>query len=177
MDIKIATAPHQVEVGSDPVIFLAGPIRGAAKWQTRAVELLTESVFLSSHWGTIVVANPRRPEFDGNKDFYTGQFNEQIDWEHQYLELARQRGVAIFWLAEEVDHRCDNPYAKTTRFELAEAAALGCQLVVGGDPSFPGLDYITYTLGKKYPNATICNSLEECCQVAFTKARKVAREP
>lgn len=171
MNLTVITAPERDPLSRAPIVFLAGPIRGAADWQARAMAIFGEMSLVSSRLGDVLVANPRRAEF-GNEEYQDSLFHEQVDWEHEQLGRAFRRGVILFWLAEESEHACDNPYAKTTRFELAEHAALGARIVVGGDPGFPGLRYIRYTLEKKYAaNVKWCRSLEECCFEALRAIR------
>jgi hypothetical protein len=110
---------------SGPVIFLAGPIQGAKDWQAEAARLIGERTH---------VANPRRPVFP------EGAFDEQVWWESRWLARAT---VILFWLAAEHEHRCDQAYAQTTRFELGEWMAKAPErVVVGGEASFTGLRYL-----------------------------------
>lgn len=146
-----------------PVIFLAGPIKGACQWQKRAISTI------QGMSGEIFVANPRR-------EYGAGEFNfdAQVDWETHFLRRAATKGVILFWLANEQEHDCSRPYAQTSRFELAEWKMKheyeNIQLVVGIEEGFTGAGYITRRLSQDCPNVPICSSLEETCRKAVELA-------
>ena len=155
--------PMQVEEPQNPLIFLAGPIQGAPDWQALAPH------FIWAGDEYVNIASPRRPlKFEGK--FSGRMYEEQVRWEHEYLRRAGERGVVLFWLAREAEHRCDRAYAQTTRFELGEACVLhatrGYKVVVGIEEGFSNARYIRMTLGAKYPNIPLADTLEETCFLA-----------
>jgi hypothetical protein len=163
MNGQILLPPDHIEV-IGPLIFLAGPIQGAADWQAEAVQIL-RGLAPDIHF-----ANPRR-------DYPPGEFayEKQVDWETHYLRRAARDGAILFWLARETDHFCDRAFAQTTRFELAEWKVRherdGSKLVVGIDDGFPGGRYIRRRLALDCPNVPLLSSLEETCRVAVELAR------
>ena len=104
-----------------PVIFLAGPIRGAPRWHDRALE------FLDKQEG-IYVASPSvmlRREYLDRALKSDKVFLHQLDWEAHYLEIASKKGSILFWLPNQVEEMPINqktgfyePYARDTRPEL-----------------------------------------------------------
>ncbi|MEY4722587.1 MAG: hypothetical protein RLZZ324_100 [Candidatus Parcubacteria bacterium] len=156
------TAPDIVDcIG--PLIFLAGPIQGAADWQEDAKRMLRARV------PSVHVASPRRPQRTFG-DFGTEQYAEQVDWEHRYLALAAGQGVILFWLAREFQHSCERAYAQTTRFELGEAVTLhrlgGTRVVVGIEAGYTGAKYVRHTLARKAPNIPLRETLSGTCEAA-----------
>ena len=98
-------------------------------------------------------------------------YDEQVDWEHFFLDYALRRGVILFWLAKEAVHDCKRSYAQTTRFELGEHVALARHLdapvVVGIEDGYTGAKYVRRTLGKKYPEVMLRDTLEDTCWAAL----------
>jgi hypothetical protein len=145
-----------------PVLFLAGPIQGAPDWQSDAISLLVRTP-------GVAIACPRRPG-NANADLSAAAYEEQVKWEHHYLERAGLDGVLVFWLAREVTHHCDRAYAQTTRFELGEAVTLhrwkGIKVVVGIEQGFSGASYLKRTLRHKVPHIPLCSSLQHTCAAA-----------
>lgn len=158
---KTLIAPEYGDVPG-PLIFLAGPIQGAADWQKRAIELL------APHPG-VNIASPRRPL--SAEDFSEADYNAQVDWEHHHLARAAENGAILFWLAKESVHDCGRAYAQTTRFELGEAVTLcrlrGAKVVIGIEEGFTNARYIRRTLAKKAPAIPMCSTLEEACEQAL----------
>lgn len=101
--------PPDYETYSGKLIFLAGPIQGAQRWQDEAIKEIQENA------PEMNIANPRRDYL--NEKFV---FDKQVDWETIYLNEAAKNGVILFWLAKEFEHACTRAYAQTTRFELAK---------------------------------------------------------
>ncbi len=163
---RIIIPPRYIKVRS-PVIFLAGPIRGAINWQGKAIR------YLRSKNPKLHIASPRRTLLE-QEDFPENTFDEQVNWEHFYLQRAGEKGVILFWLAKETEHKCNRAYAQTTRFELGEASARhqfsGIKVVVGIENGFVGGKYIRKTLSKKYPDIPIADSLEKACDLAIQLA-------
>lgn len=139
------------------MVFLAGPILGAANWQAAAIRELRRAN------ADLHVANPRCQPFHGD-------FEEQVDWETHYLRRAAKHGCILFWLSRESHHRCDRAFAQTSRFELGEwlglSRAFEARVVVGIEAGFPGERYVRWRLGKSYTNAPVCESLRVACAVA-----------
>jgi hypothetical protein len=139
---------------SGPVVFLAGPIRGAPAWHPEAVRLLWS---LAPH---LHVANPSPPESPASFEYPV-----QVDWETHHLRRAAANGVILFWLAKEQVHICERAYAQTTRFELAEWKVRherdATKLVVGIEPGFTGARYVRQRLAQDCPKVPVCETLEE----------------
>lgn len=161
-----------------PLVFLAGPISwGAAGWHERAIAELAR-LAPAAH-----VANPRRDvdtsatlwnrreDMSGSDQaFPDAAYDEQMDWETRYLNRAAEHGVVLFWLAREIEHRCERPHAQTTRFELAEwkerTARDGSHMVVGIEEGFTGARYIRRRFAQDCPRVPLCTTLDETCRVA-----------
>ena len=106
--VKVIVPTDEV-LDNNIVVFLAGPIQGAKKWQEEAINIIKSEV------PDCVIANPRREYINDEFDY-----NKQVEWETKYLNKASENGVIMFWLAKESIHFCNRSYAQTTRFELAE---------------------------------------------------------
>lgn len=154
---KVIVVPHYEEF-QGPLIFLAGPIQGAADWQAEAIQLIREES------PELNIATPRSPPP------WHGDFHAQTVWEHVHLERAARHGVIMFWLAKEHEHVCERAYAQTSRFELGwkmqESIAGGNPLVVGFEPGFSNERYLRFTLCRKAPHVPLCSSLSETCRLA-----------
>jgi hypothetical protein len=170
----LITPPTYVEDTDTPIIFLAGPIRGAPDWQARA------AAYLFDKDPSIIIANPRRSGMDEyrHKHFPKEWFEEQVDWETAHLKMASEWGAILFWLAKETDHGCDRPFAQTTRYELGEwkgrleADGLFHRTVaLGIEEGFTGRRYIERRLSQDCPNLIIYHSLEETCDRALQIAQ------
>jgi hypothetical protein len=169
-------APNRPHVDG-PLVFLAGPVMwGADAWHERAVAYITQ---LDAR---IHVATPRRDPATSDAlwnrredaprpaDFPEREYNQQLDWETDYLRLAGSHGAVMFWLARERVHRCERPHAQTTRFELAEwkerAARDRANVVVGIEPGFTGARYIRRRFEQDCPAVPLCTTLEDTCRAA-----------
>jgi hypothetical protein len=162
---RLVIQPTDYPALSGPLVFLAGPIKGAPLWQTEAIQLLGEFS------PELHIATPRRQYQPG--EF---QFEGQVDWETHHLRYAGKNGVILFWLANELQHQCDRAYAQTTRFELAEWKVRherdGARLVVGIDSRFTGAKYIRQRLEQDCPAVSICDTLAESCRIAAALCRQ-----
>jgi hypothetical protein len=167
---RLFWAPAVVDVVG-PLIFLAGPIKGAIHWQDDAVEHIW-SLDDTDH---IHIANPRRSFTKLTKEkkpvkFTPEMFNEQVDWETKYLNRAAANGVILFWLAKESIHLCERAYAQTTRFEFAEwkekHSRTGVKIAVGIEEGFSGAHYIRRRMTQDYPDIPIRDTLEDTCRDA-----------
>jgi hypothetical protein len=154
--------PIEYRQVSGPLIFLAGPIQGAADWQSSAITFLQTYSHLN-------IASPRRAT-NWNERLSIEAYNEQVDWEHHHLERSAAEGVILFWLAREAEHVCDRAYAQTTRFELGEAVTLhrwhGTKVVVGIDLGFTNARYLKKTIAHKAPGIPLCFDLKDTCEAA-----------
>lgn len=155
---KLILPPEIIEVDA-PLIFLAGPIQGAKKWQEEAIKLIWDKN------PEINIVSPRREYL--NKEFV---FEKQVDWETHYLRETSKKGVILFWLAKEAEHNCERAYAQTSRFELAEWKIRherdGIKLVIGIEEGFTGARYIQRRLPQDCPDVPILDSLEQTCNMA-----------
>lgn len=162
----ILIPPARVPV-ERPLIFLAGPIQGAPDWQATAI------AFIAAEAPDLDVASPRREETGG--EFGEDKYIEQVDWEHDHLAIASNRGAVLFWLAKEAIRVPERSYAQTTRFELGEAVTVhrytGANVVVGIEDGFTNARYLRRTIGKKAPAIPLCATLEETCRKAIELAR------
>jgi hypothetical protein len=165
---RVIIPPEHVDT-EDPVIFLAGPITGARDWQKETITML-----LSMN-DRVFVASPRRPP-NREEDFTGDVYIDQIAWETLYLRRAGTRGAVLFWLAREpaAGHRCDRPYAQTTRFELGEwkeyARRDGVKLALGMEEGFSSARYIRRRFADDCPQVRVCTTLEETCRHAIELA-------
>ena len=145
--------PDIIDVDS-PVIFLAGPIQGAANWQSQAIEIIHNLD------NGIVVASPRKDYAEG-----TFVYEKQVDWETHYLNTAAKLGAIVFWLASQATVTPGRAYAQTSRFELGEWKSKheqeGTLLVVGIDEGFGNARYIRHRLTQDCPDVPILDSIEE----------------
>ena len=116
-------------------IFLAGPIKGAPDWQSRAIADLSDL--------DVYVANPRR------ENVINFNLDLQVAWESRFLALA---DVIMFWIPPKETDVAGRDYAQTSRFELAEWMAktrynhVHKQVVLGIDDDFFGKSYIVKRL-------------------------------
>jgi hypothetical protein len=142
-----------------PVIFLAGPIQGAADWQKEAAAIIQK---LNPD---VAIANPRREYLDG--EFV---YEQQVDWETAFLNHAAKNGAILFWLAKEQTQLPGRAYAQTSRFEIAEWKARYEQkpfnLIIGIEDGFTGARYIRHRLGQDCPDIKILTTLQEVCGAA-----------
>jgi hypothetical protein len=169
------------ELYAHPLIFLAGPIRGAPLWQDEAIDLLFKQR------KDLVIANPRRGVRKDLQPYVVTNermpFDRQRAWERYYLEIAsktgsvakKKFGTILFWLAGEVDHKCDKSYGAMTRMELGYWTARykadpRVNLCVGSDGKFSELRTLTYDLSCDAPDKKIHETLEETCKEALRLA-------
>ena len=151
---------------TNSLIFLAGPIQGAPRWQNEVIK------FFANY--PINIASPR---YIGKNEEMIGDwtpnitFQQQIDWELYHLNLAGEKGVILFWLSNESKHLCKYPFAQTSRFELGEwkerHLSRSSKLVVGIENNFPGSVYIEHRLSKECPKIPIEKSLTLTCEKAL----------
>lgn len=157
---KVFYPPNIVEC-DEGIIFLAGPIQGAALWQDEAIKIIRQID------DKLNIACPRRPIMN-KQDFGPTEYAQQIDWETHYLRKAGSSGVIMFWLSKEFEHIPNRAYAQTTRFELAEWKIRherdGAKLVLGIEAGFGNERYIRRRFSQDCPDIIIYNSLQETCR-------------
>lgn len=165
---KLIIAPDYTEIDAS-LIFLAGPIQGAERWQDKAVQIIQEIA------PECQIANPRRPG-DIKGDFPHEEYLKQVDWETFHLRKAGEKGAIIFWLAKESVHLCDRAYAQTTRIELGEWKLRherdNAKLVLGIEEGFSNAKYIRRRFSQDCPEIKICSTLKETCEEAVKLAKK-----
>lgn len=158
-----------------PLIFLAGPIRGAPNWQDEAVKIINEID------PEMYIVSPRRGirtsiapyVLHGDETL----FERQRAWERYHLEIAKYDGAIMFWLPGEIEHDCKKSYGAMTRMELGLVIAWYKQNLrsikwcIGSDGKFSELDTIQYDLKIDAPDKKIFPTLEETCAEAVRIAR------
>ena len=158
------------------LIFLAGPVIGAPRWQNEAIRIIQN---LDSE---VNIACPSY-ELDRKyfKDFLVHvedcprrAYEEwpEVDWQMHYLEEAFTKGCLLFWLADEEEHHCSYPYAQGSRAELFGKLTRKGNLVLGIERGFSGDEYTEYYFRKNRPETPIFSSLENTCEAAVEIARK-----
>lgn len=161
---------HQEEA---PVIFLAGPVKGAYDWQMEAKDLIQQALLQEPDAPeSVVICTPRGLPKTKKSKKKVWSPADQYNWETHYLLRASQTGVILFWLAYEDWHSCNRPFAQTTRLELGEwlfRSGFGSQskLALGIDPDFSGKRYIQHrVITNPFQALPIFDTLEETCQQA-----------
>ena len=156
-----------------PLIFLAGPIKGAPDWQNDAINILF------SQESNLAIASPKKDIGNhllkyiaaGDNDY----FQRQRAWERHYLDIAAKTGAILFWLPGEKEHNCHKVYGAMTRLELGQWMTnykhnQSVRLCLGTDGKFPEMKTISYDLSLDAPNLSINMSLEETCRDALSLA-------
>lgn len=130
-------------------MFLAGPMKGAPKWQ-RTVPKLAEEMGISG----VTFLNPYRCQ-------RWVSWKAQVDWESAGLRLC---DIALFWIPNQETEVEGRDYAQTTRMELLENLALGKRVILGIDTDIRAADYMRYKArhyGVKRIHKTLEGSLQE----------------
>jgi hypothetical protein len=136
--------PNYDEINdSEPVLFLAGPIQGAANWQRQVLEIVRT---IPAQIDTLHVANPRRETIRVMGDFSEEDYNIQVDWEEDHILRSYDNGGILYWFdAQDPDipYEKGRAYAQTTRIEIGDTLAvkrLGHDInaVFGFDPKYKG---------------------------------------
>lgn len=168
--IKIIIPNTYIKEITSPLIFLAGPIRGAPNWQNEAIDIL------SSQNTNLIIASPRKEiENEFTKHVLSGDetyFSRQRAWERHYLDIASRKGAILFWLPEEVEHNCAKAYGATTRLELGQLMTMykhdkSIRFCIGSDGRFSELSTIEYDLSLDAPDKDIKKTLKETCLEAL----------
>lgn len=174
--IPISNEGRKVKIKTDlPIIFLAGPIRNAPKWQENAIEFFLKkdkSVFVASPTRTIKESLNIYLEKD-RKEYEI--FERQRAWEQYYLDGASKNGCIIFWLPEESSKKeyPDKVYAHITMLELGEWIIRkklnpNINIVIGTDRQFPEWSTIEYEIKTEVPDLEIKYSLEDTIESALS---------
>jgi len=164
-----------------PLIFLAGPIKGAGNWQNRAIEIL------QSLNPTTYIASPNM-QVQSNHLENQARSNElnfqyQLDWERYYLKKASETGAIMFWLPTQIEampisKKSGFPtvYARDTRpetsgwgWKLLETNS-NARVIIRGEEGFDGYDVIKRNFLAIKPNTTFHSTLEQTCQEAIKLA-------
>jgi len=162
---------------NDPIIMLLGPIRGAPNWQDEAIDILFDIK------PDLVVVTPRRGIRDsfvkyvlhGDEDY----FERQRSWEIYYTEMAAEEvgreGCAMFWLPEEVNHKCEKAYGAMSREEWglmlgAYRHNKSMRFCVGTDGKFSEWRTHLLTLNTYAPDKEVFDSLEKTCEEAVRRS-------
>lgn len=161
------------DIITKPLIFLAGPIRGAPKWQDEAAKIILNKEPLAT------IASPTR-RINENLQKYLAEgtenyFERQRAWERHYLDLASKRGTIMFWLPGEAEHKCEKAYGAMTRIELGQWMTNyrhdnSIRFCVGSDGKFSELGTILYDLKLDAPDKKVFGTLEETCEEAIQLA-------
>jgi hypothetical protein len=159
------------DLHNKPLIFLAGPIKGAPLWQFEAIKYIHTKI-------NVAIASPRRPELTEEQckkhGHFWGQYTkyDQALWEHDHLKHAGQYGIIVFWLPKETNHLCQRAYAQTSRFELGWMMSMhkfaNFRLIVGFESGFSNERYLRFTLSREAPAVLQCDSLEQTCDQSIT---------
>lgn len=164
------TVPKSYAVGEGPVIFLAGPIRGAPKWHYDAIDYLKDK--------SVTIAAPIREIRDDLRKYLLNEYSDpnhrQRTWELVLLNEAWRDGCVMFWLPGELEHRCEKAYGAMTRMELGETIARHkfgpkTNFVVGTDGNFSEFRTMLLDIEKFAPGTPIYSTLEDTCDAALKK--------
>ena len=127
-------------------VFLAGPMKGAPKWQ-RTVPKLAAGMGIDG----VTFFNPYRCQ-------RWVSWKKQVDWEAEGLRMC---DVALFWVPNQETAVEGRDYAQTTRMELLENLALGKKVILGIDTDIRAADYMRYK-ARHYGVKKIHKTLEGC---------------
>ena len=159
---KIITSPEKFEgkKSKNTFIFLGGPIQGAPNWQNKISNDLKE-------YNNVIITNPRRKSLHEEKF----DFNEQVEWETKYLNLA---DIIVFWLPKEEEIIEGRVYGQTTRFEIGEwiGKNSGKKFVVGIDKDFPMKRYIKTRLENHF-NIKVQDTYEQVLNEIKNEIKKI----
>jgi hypothetical protein len=145
MNERFFQSPQPIEFREEtPLIFLEGPVQGAANWQTPFAHSLLEAV------PGIAVASPRAlPEHEANFESLDPTIkartsDKQVAYEFLARRLAFNFGAIVLWYAAQdpgVRYPEGRPYAKTSEKETGEvwgylAAHPDYPFAFGVDPGY-----------------------------------------
>jgi hypothetical protein len=170
---KVILPNTYVENIKFPLIFLAGPIRGAPDWQSKAIEILlakNSNLFIASPRGRLK-ENIFQYIASGKQDY----FPRQRAWERHYIDIASKKGGLMFWLPEQATDIGKKPYASMSRIELGEAIGRyrednTTRFCAGCPGNFQDLDAIEDDL-MAYAPRLIYDTLEKTCDEVLRLAK------
>jgi hypothetical protein len=142
----VIKSPTPIPEDTGLTVFLAGPMKGAPKWQ-RTVPKLAASLGIDG----VTFLNPYRCQ-------RWVSWKKQVDWEADGL---RRCDVALFWVPNQETPVEGRDYAQTTRMELLENLALGKKVILGIDTDIRAADYMRYK-ARLYGVKKIHKTLEGC---------------
>jgi len=176
--VQVLRAPEQYKVSTfeenqDIVVFLAGPIQGA-NWHENFLEKIQEGLKNVKTNKNIILVCPKRLGEFSKKDFV---YEEQVNWESEYLEKASKQGIIVFWLAKEVEKIEGRSFAQTTRWEISEWWTKSQQkyvkIIVGADKGFEGQRYITYKFKLTNPDFEIITNEKDMINEIVKQIKKM----
>lgn len=118
--MKILKAPEKFYDQRQHVIFLAGGITNCPDWQK---EITSHMEFGFGHLSNVLVANPRRDNFNMADKRATEQ---QIEWEFKMLQRA---DAVLFWFPRET-------LCPITLYELGSYTEKKKHLIIGVDEGY-----------------------------------------
>ena len=112
--MTIYSPPRRAPRGTR-LIFLIGPIQGAADWQGDAATIIGKKA------PGIVIASPRSGMWEPGlaKSEKARLFNIQREWEWDHIELAIEEGCALVYLDQEAEYIPGRSFAQTSRIEFS----------------------------------------------------------
>lgn len=164
-----------------PLLFLAWPIRGAAKRQNEAIDILL------AEEPDIMIASPRRKDEitdfvrDNLVEWDESYFPRQRKRENYYLDIASRIWAILFWLPGEEIHKCEKSFGAMTRMELGQWMVHyhynpDVRFCVGSDWNFSEMSTIQVDLDRYAPDKITTTTLQETCaealRLAFGDSRK-----
>ena len=129
MSSKVIKSPTPVLEKQGFTVFLAGPMKGAPKWQSTVPKIAESMGIDGDTW-----LNPYRCQ-------RWVSWRQQVEWETQGLRTC---DVALFWIPNQETEVEDRDYAQTTRMELLENLARGKRVILGIDDNIRASDYMKY---------------------------------
>lgn len=172
---RLLIPKHYIEVPNNPVIFLAGPIHAAPRWQERAAKMILKKT------KDIIIASPRLilTEYISLDYFDESKYGffRQRPWEKYYMNRAAAGGTVLFWLSKPNANYLheETVYGATTRFELGEwmtrySMDNSISLKIGGDLDFPTIHTIRYDKEDLMGSDFIHDNLESLVDVSIESA-------
>lgn len=154
--MKYIEAPQEYDQKDGEIsLFVAGGITGTSKWQDDFIDLLKDQ--------EVTLVNPRRKDFDISD---LDMEEEQITWEHKYLEKA---DAISFWFPPET-------LCPITLFELGAHLQGNKPIFIGIHPEYKRKRDLEIQSRLVDPNIQIVYSLEELADLVknWVKKRSIA---